>query len=765
MTPHFYQCILFSYITIFFQLIFVTLAQYDNYIIHMNLLAMPKAFSNHHTWYQSTLSSALENPQLTTTNNLNSPISSKLIYTYTHAMNGFSANLSPKEHESLKNSPGYISSIKDLHMKLDTTHSPQFLGLNPNIGAWHDSNFGKDVIVGLIDTGIWPESKSFNDYGMTKIPSKWKGQCENSIHFNSSLCNKKLIGAKFFNKGILAKYPNATLGLNSTRDIEGHGTHTSSTAAGSRVDDASFFGYAAGTASGIASNSRVAMYKALWEGGLLSSDIIAAIDAAISDGVDVLSISFGLDEVPLYEDPIAIATFAAIEKGVFVTTSAGNEGPTLKKLHNGTPWVITVAAGTMDRDFQGTLTLGNGNKIIGISLYIGTFPTHNVPIVFMGSCDNVKELEKVKRKIVVCEEKNGTSIFDQVDYLDAADVFGAVLISNSSETYYSQNTFATIIVDPINGEILKAYIKSYNSKHSTSIASMSFMRTGFGVKPTPSVDSYSSRGPSFSCPFVLKPDITAPGTSILAAWPTNVPVLELKSHKFFGEFNIISGTSMACPHVAGVAALIKGVHRNWSPAVIRSAIMTSSDIIDNTKEHIKDIGKGNKAATPFALGVGHVNPNRALDPGLVYDVGVQDYVNLLCALKYSQRNITTITRSSSNDCSKPSLDLNYPSFIAFFNGGNSSSRTVQEFHRTVTNVGEGQTIYFASITPIKGFHVSVIPNKLVFNEKNDKLSYKLRIEVASMTKLKKVAFGYLTWMDVKHVVRSPIVVTTLKLKS
>ncbi|CAJ2663135.1 unnamed protein product [Trifolium pratense] len=767
MTSHISQSMLFYYIAIFLHFIFITsfpsLAQSDNYIIHMNISAMPKAFSTHHTWYQSTLSSALEKPQLATSDNLNSPISSKLIYTYTHAMNGFSANLSPKEHESLKNSPGYISSIPDLHLKLDTTHSPQFLGLNPNVGAWHDSNFGKDVIVGLIDTGVWPESESFKDNGIANIPSKWKGKCENSIHFNSSLCNKKLIGAKFFNKGILAKYPNITLGLNSTRDTEGHGTHTSSTAAGSRVDEASFFGYAAGKASGIASNSRVSMYKAIWEGGLLSSDVIAAIDAAISDGVDVLSLSFGLDEVPLYEDPVAIATFAAMEKSVFVTTSAGNEGPKLKTLHNGTPWVITVAAGTMDRTFHGTLTLGNGNKITGLSLYVGTFPTHNVPIVFMGLCDNVKELKKAKKKIVVCEEKNGTNIHDQVYYLDVAKVFGAVLISNVSSTYYSQNSFATIIVDPMFGEIIKAYIKSYyNSNHATSVANMSFMETGFGVKPTPRVSSYSSRGPSYSCPFVLKPDITAPGTSILAAWPTNVPVLELKSQTFFSKFNIISGTSMACPHVAGVAALIKGAHRDWSPAAIRSAIMTTSDIFDNTNEQIKDIGTGDKS-TPFALGAGHVNPNRALDPGLVYDVGVQDYVNLLCALKYSQRNITTITRSSSNnDCSKPSLDLNYPSFIAFFNGGNSSSSTVQEFYRTVTNVGEGQSIYVASITPIKGFHVSVIPNKLMFNEKNEKLSYKLRIEVESMTKLKKVAFGYLIWMDMNHVVRSPIVVTTLK---
>ncbi|WJX81379.1 hypothetical protein P8452_64268 [Trifolium repens] len=244
-------------------------------------------------------------------------------------------------------------------------------------------------------------------------------------------------------------------------------------------------------------------------------------------------------------------------------------------------------------------------------------------------------------------------------------------------------------------------------------------------------------------------------------------LLQLQSlFKYFRDFNVDSGTSMASPHVAGVAALEKGAHRNWSPAAIRLAIMTTSDILDSTKEHIKDIGTGSRA-TPFALGAGHINPNRALHSGLVYDVGVQDYVNLLCALNFTQKNIAVVTRSSFNDCSKPSLDLNYPSFVAFFNGENSSAKTNQEFYRTVTNVGgEGQATYVASITPIKGFRVTVIPNKLVFNEKNEKLSYKLRIEVATTTKFKKVDFGYLTWMDVKkHVVRSPIVVTTLKLKS
>nr|KYP31958.1 Subtilisin-like protease [Cajanus cajan]KYP56210.1 Subtilisin-like protease [Cajanus cajan] len=290
----------------------------------MDTLAMPKAFSTQHGWYLSTLSSALENAQVLTSNDNNNLeiASSKLIYTYTYAMSGFSANLSPKELEALKSSTGYISSIPDLPAKLDTTHSPQFLDLNPNTGAWPIGKFGEDIIVGLVDTGIWPESESFKDEGMTKIPSRWKGQCEDSIK-----CNNKLIGARFFHKGVLTKYPYLARNENSTRDTQGHGTHTSSTVAGSQVDNASFFGYANGSARGIAPRARVAMYKALWEDRTMSSDIIAAIDSAISDGVDVLSLSLGLDDVPLYNDPIAITTFSAMERGIFVSTSAGNDGP------------------------------------------------------------------------------------------------------------------------------------------------------------------------------------------------------------------------------------------------------------------------------------------------------------------------------------------------------------------------------------------------------------------------------------------------------
>ncbi|RDX60379.1 Subtilisin-like protease SBT1.9, partial [Mucuna pruriens] len=739
-------CLCFSYIAVLHLI--STLAQSHTYIIHMDTSTMPKVFSTQHNWYLSTLSSALDNAQVTTNdNNLNSA-SSKLIYTYTNVMNGFSANLSPTELEALKTTTGYISSIPDLPATLDTTHSPHFLGLDPHVGTSPLAKFGEDVIIGLVDTGVWPESESFKDEGMTKIPSRWKGQCENNIK-----CNNKLIGARFFNKGLLAKNSKLAIVANSTRDAEGHGTHTSSTAAGSQVDNASFFGYANGSAKGVASRARIAMYKAVWLDRSFSSDILAAIDSAISDGVDVLSISLGSDDNEhLYNDPIAIATFAAMEKGIFVSTSAGNAGPFPETLHNGIPWVITVAAGTMDREFHGTLALSNGVNISGLSLYPGNFSANQVPIVFMGLCDNLTELVNTHGKIVVCEDKNGTLSYQESN-LDTANVTAGVFISSASDlSFFKDRSFAGMIISPRNGEILKAYIKN----NSNANASMSFRITALGTKPAPSVDSYSSRGPSNSCPFVLKPDITAPGTSILAAWPPNVPVAVFGLKTLFSNFNFLSGTSMACPHVAGVAALLRGAHPDWSPAAIRSAIMTTSDIFDNTKKLIKDIADYYKPASPLAMGAGHINPNRALNPGLVYDVGVQDYVNLLCAMNFTQQNIVTITRSSSNNCSNPSLDLNYPSFIVSFSGNGSSneSRVTREFQRTVTNVGEGQTTYTASVTPIKGFNVTVVPSNLAFKEKNEKLSYMLRIVGPKVE-----GFGYLTWTNGRHVVRSPIVFT------
>ncbi|XP_038703610.1 subtilisin-like protease SBT3 [Tripterygium wilfordii] len=733
-----------------------TLALSENYIIHMDSSAMPKTFSDKHSWYLSTLATISE-----TTTTDESPSSSKHIYTYTHVMNGFSASLTPSQLEALKGTPGYILAIKDLPVKKDTTHTNEFLGLNPKFGAWPASKYGRDIIIGVVDTGVWPESKSYNDEGMSEIPVRWKGTCESDPQFDSSMCNKKLIGAHYFNKGLIAQLPkNVTISMNSTRDSEGHGTHTSSTAAGNYVKDASYYNYAPGTAVGVAPRAHVAMYKALWEYGSFTSDVIAAIDQAISDGVDVLSMSFGRDGVPLYDDAIALATFAAIEKGIFVSTSAGNEGPYIATLHNGIPWVLTVAAGTIDREFRGVLGLGNGLKVLGSALHTGDYKSTQNPLVFMDECKDSIELNKTGDKFVVCEDKNET-LYDQIHNVRKANVTGGIFLSNSTDVkFFIKTSFPAIFMRLEDGETIKDYIKTNKEPK----ASLEFGITNLGTKPQPSVTDYSSRGPSQSCPFVLKPDIMAPGDMVLAAWPSNIPVSIGMSKRYFNNFNILSGTSMACPHAAGVGALLKSVHPEWSPAAIRSAMMTTADVTDNTQRPIADSGDDFKTASPIAMGAGQVNPNKALDPGLIYDVGVNDYVNLLCGMGFTAKQIRAITRSSATNCSAPSLDLNYPSFIAFFNVNDTKSDTtiVQEFKRTVTNVGEGMSIYIAKVPTLDGLKVSVTPDKLVFKEKYEKQSYKLSIEGPKLMKQEQV-FGFLSWEEVggKHVVKSPVVATNI----
>lgn len=728
----------------------------------MDHSAMPKAFTGRQSWYLATLSSLSANLRAKT----NSTIpTSELLYSYNHVIQGFSASLTLAQLEALKNSPGYVSSIRDKTVKLDTTYSFKFLGLSSDAGVWPASGFGKNVIIGVIDTGVWPESESFNDDGMSDVPLRWKGECESGTQFNSSLCNKKLIGARSFNKGLVANNPNITISMNSPRDTAGHGTHTSSTAAGTYVGDASYFGYAQGTARGMAPGARVAMYKALWDEGSYTTDVIAAIDQAITDGVDVLSLSFGLDELVLYEDPIAISTFAAVEKNIFVSTSAGNEGPDLETLHNGTPWVLTVAAGTMDRSFGASLSLGTDGYVRGAALYPGNFSSTQYPIVFMDKCDETEELKKLVGMIIVCQDPGKEdSLNDQFSSIQVAGNVAGVFITNSTHLdIFTQSPFPAIFLEQKDGDVVVDYIKTNKNPK----ASIEFKTTFLGSRPSPTVTSYTSRGPSYSAPSVLKPDIMAPGDSILAAWPLNIGAARLNDGMLFSNFNLLSGTSMACPHVAGIAALLKGAHPDWSTATIRSALMTTSDPIDNTGNPIKDIGTNLQPATPLAMGAGHINPNKALDPGLVYDATVQDYIDFLCGLNFTPQQIKTITRSSSNNCSNPSLDLNYPSFIANFNDRNvkPDSNTVKELQRTVTNVGEGSFIYKASLTEMKGMKVSVEPDTLVFKEINEKKSFKLSIEGPRQLD-NSVSFGYLIWEDSqrKHVVRSPIVATSYKIR-
>lgn len=726
-------------------------AEPDIYIVYTDKSFMPESYSSHHDWYAAMLTNA---------DSTLDPVMD-LVYIYDNVAHGFAARVSRSQLSILKTTPGVLSYHSDMPVKPDTTHTPKFLGLEPDAGLWPASGRGEDVIIGVVDTGVWPESASFNDADFSPVPKRWRGACETGPGFGSSSCNNKLIGARAFNKGLLAHNPNLTLSNTTPRDTEGHGTHTSSTAGGSPVPGASFYGYSEGTASGMAPRARVAMYKALWDEGVYTSDILAAIDCAISDGVDVISLSLGQDGVPLYADPIAIASYAAMEKGVVVVASSGNEGPDLGLLHNGTPWLTTVAATTVDRIFSGEVQLGDGTTINGESIYPGKpVVVEDLPLKFMGNCTDKNKLKETRHSIVVCDVKDYIGLAIQT--VRAAKVDGSLFITdNIYRELFVSFSFPGALVTPQDGATLLSYI----NKSSNPTATIQFERTILGVGPAPQVATYSSRGPSASYPAVLKPDISAPGSLVFASWSQNSTVGFVGSHELFAPFNIISGTSMACPHVSGVSALLRAARPEWTPAMIRSAIMTTANSLDNTLQPIKDMGTRGHVATPLAMGSGQIEPNKALDPGLVYNAGPGDYIKLLCASNFTYDQIKVITRSSSVDCTDASDDLNYPSFIAFFETNNVSSLTdkaVKVFKRTVTNVGDNEATYNAVVKGVKGLVIMVKPDKLVFREKYEEQSFEVRIEGQIRNRNEEVVHGSMTWVDEKgkHEVRSPIVVTT-----
>ncbi|XP_068661902.1 subtilisin-like protease SBT3 [Aristolochia californica] len=715
----------------------------STYVVHMDKAAMPKPFTSHYHWYSATIQALSSDSSGT----------AKLVYTYDNAMHGFSVSLTAAELDDLRQSPGFISAYPDRSLELYTTHTYRFLSLNRLDGLWPASNYGEDVIIGVVDTGVWPESESFKDEGMSEIPSRWKGKCEPGVEFNTSLCNRKLIGARYFNRGLVSREHVVNISMNSTRDTIGHGTHTSSTAACNYVPSASYFGYGKGTARGIAPRARVAMYKVFWNEGSSMSDLLAGIEQAIADGVDILSLSLGVQGVPVYENPIAIAAFSAVEKGILVSCATGNQGPVLGTADNDSPWILTVGAGTVDRDFGGTITLGNGETINGWSLFPANAMLLDVPLVYnrsLASCTSRQSLSPAQDMIVICESSD--DIYGQIYTVLSSAVAGAIFISNDSlflET--GEMPLPGIVINPSDGIKLIRYTKN----SVTPKVSIKFLQTFLRTKPAPTVAPFSSRGPSERFPNVLKPDLIAPGAGILAAWASNLYTAKIGSSLYLlSDYRIISGTSMACPHAAGVAALLKAAHPDWTPAAIRSAMMTTASAIDNTNSPIKDSGNNYQLATPLAIGAGHINPNQALDPGLVYETGTVEYVNYLCSMNYTQKQIMAITRSSKHNCSTPSSSLNYPSFLATFNG----STDVQEFARTATNVGDGASTYKVIVRTPKTFSVRVTPGTLVFTEKNEKRSFTVSVTDTRERK-GRVSYGSLTWVDGKnHSVRSPIIV-------
>ncbi|KAI9073027.1 hypothetical protein K1719_045006 [Acacia pycnantha] len=388
--------LIFYYILFFFTLPFPSSHAHTaqkTYIIQIDKSAMPQAFSNHLEWYSSKVKSVLSKSLEAEDDDDDQE---RIIYSYQAAFHGVAAKLSEEEAARLEEDDGVLAIFPETKYELHTTRSPLFLGLEPaqSTNLWSQMTAADhDVVVGVLDTGVWPESESFNDTGMRPVPSHWKGTCETGRGFTKRHCNRKIVGARAFYRGYEAAMGkiDEQSEFKSPRDQDGHGTHTAATVAGSPVHGANLLGYASGTARGMAPGARIAAYKVCWVGGCFSSDILSAVDKAVADGVNVLSISLGGGVSSYYRDSLSVAAFGAMEMGVFVSCSAGNAGPDPVSLTNVSPWIATVGASTMDRDFPAKVKLGNGRKMTGVSLYRGRKVLSikkQYPLVYMGASNS-----------------------------------------------------------------------------------------------------------------------------------------------------------------------------------------------------------------------------------------------------------------------------------------------------------------------------------------------------------------------------------------
>ncbi|KAL0324368.1 UNVERIFIED_CONTAM: Cucumisin [Sesamum calycinum] len=450
-----------------------------------------------------------------------------LVHSYGRSFNGFAAKLTQEEATRISEMEGVISVNPNRIFQHHTTRSWDFMNLTTDkVGGPQES----DVVIGLLDTGVWPEHPSFNDSGFGPPPAKWKGTCMTT----NFTCNNKIIGARYYNSENSYYFGD----IPSPRDTEGHGTHTASTASGVEVE-ASYFGLAKGIAREESQNQEL-QYTSCCQ---------------------------------------------------HHRQKACRQNATWK-------WSNVHLAG----------------------------------------------------KIVFCE-----ALWDGSGILLAngvGTIMADVLVENPD--YAFSWPLPATLISPEDGKIVLEYIKSTEWKSTATI----FYSDAWKDAMAPTVVSFSSRGPSPISPDILKPDITAPGVDILAGWSPLSPSSVYYDDERSTLFNIISGTSMSCPHASGAAAYVKALHPNWSPAAIKSALMTTAYVMDPRKHEDLE----------FAYGSGQINPVAARDPGLVFDASEADYINFLCKQGYNTTTLRLVTGDNSTCASTTpgrAWDLNYPSFSLY----------------------------------------------------------------------------------------------------
>ena len=730
------------------------------------------------------------------------------IYNFVYGLNGFAARMSPAEAHKLAHLPEVKAVWEDEIRPLATNFSPEFLELfDPENGLRGTQGFAGDgIVIGFIDSGVYPEHPALKDtieadrpracsssWGENSLlgrwlcrryrrapdqvlfdePDNWSGACDSGDRFDETNCNNKLIGARWFIDGAVASGPIDENEIRSPRDVDGHGTHTATTAAGNRVN-ASIFGTRIGRVEGMAPGARVAVYKACWlrpgnqRASCNTSDLAAAIDAAVADGVDIINYSVGSSMLEI-SAPDDVALLAAAKAGVVSVVAAGNEGPNLGTIGSpaGGPWVITAAAATRDGEFSREAMQVQSPPSIAAKYVVReasfTPPlADNDPIestlVLVDDNDDTLDGGGAGTTSDACEPLvNGDEISGKIAFIQRGGCDFDVKISNAEDAGAIAALVYSIAGDPIvmNGDATLAGIPALmigQADGNLFIAETDagniievVLDKGLLLSETETgniMASFSGRGPG-PVPDILKPDVTAPGVNILAGFtPDAVNATPNET------FAYLSGTSMSTPHVAGIAALLMEAHPDWSPAAIKSALMTTS-----RQSLTQSDGEGQ--ANPFEFGAGHIVPNSAVDPGLVYELAADDYDAFACGLDLESVTTARCDSLAIAGFSFDPADMNQPSIAV---ARLASERTVT---RTVTNVSDENATYTASIAAPIDMQVSVNPPNLSLAP-GQSASFDVTMTYLAGP-LDLWRFGSLTWNSANHSVRSTIAVQPVSL--
>ena len=724
------------------------------------------------------------------------------LYSYRYAFNGFAARLTEIQAQKLRSRKNVANVWEDQVRYLNTNNSANFLGLFSAVDGLSNVRglTGENVVIGIIDSGIAPEHDSFKDtkdgdrpnicksswaenslLGLWlcrrfkkrddqlnfEPPADWNGICQSGENFSAISCNNKLIGARYYIDGFLEQFFLDDNEFVSPRDADGHGTHIASIAAGNEVR-ASIAGTDIARIRGMAPRARIAVYKACWlepgqtRGSCSTSDLQRAIEDAVADGVDIINYSVGNSDIDI-SDPDDIALLAASNAGVLSVVAAGNDGPIDGTIlsPSGAPWVLTVGASSRDGDrFQEAIRVNAPSNVAtdyaakeaSFTPLLKDVGPLTEELVLVDDGVSVLGAGQSGTTFDACEEiTNGDEVADKIAFIQRgrcdfedkilnaqnAGAIAVVVFDTQGDGIIMAGTrdsvdIPAVMIGAADGDRLLTELQSGDAVEVTLDKTL-FLQT---VEDGDVMGSFSSRGPNLTAPDVLKPDVTAPGVNILGGQTPDVA-----NGVRDENYQYLSGTSQSTPHVAGVAALLKEAHPDWTPAMLKSALMTTAR---------QDVFKEDSvtSADAFDIGSGHVVPNSAADPGLVYDATASDYDAFTCKLEQPRVSQTECLQLEAAGFPTDPADLNLPSIAV---STLVSSRTVR---RRVTNVG-GASQYRVSVTAPNGIDVAVTPEVLSIDA-GATADYEVQLTAAGAETF-EWNFGSVTWDDGEHSVRSPIV--------